>query len=52
MIRKMSADPGKLRMYNDIIQEEQSRGFIEKMNNPDITNEVCHYIPHHAVLKD
>ena len=22
------------------------------MNNPDTTNGVCHYIPHHAVLKD
>ena len=52
MIRKLTADPEKLRMYNDIIQEQQSRGFIERVNNPDTTNGVCHYIPHHAVLKD
>ena len=52
MIRRLAADPEKLHMYNDIIQEQQSRGFIERVNNSDITNGVCHYIPHHAVLKD
>jgi len=51
-IRKLAADPEKLRMYNDIIQEQQSRGFNERVKNPDMTNRVCHYIPHHAVLKD
>ena len=52
MIRKLTTDPEKLRMYNDIIQEQLSRGFIERVNNPDLTNGECHYIPHHAVLKD
>ena len=52
MIRKLTSDPEKLRMYNDIIQEQPSRGFIERVNNPDTTNGVCHYIPHHAVLKN
>ena len=52
MIRKLTTDPEKLRMYNDIIQEQLSRGFIERVNNPDLTNGECHYIAHHAVLKD
>ena len=52
MVRKLAEDPKKLRMYNDIIQEQQSRDFIERVNNPETTNGVCHYIPHHAVLKD
>ena len=52
MIRKLTTDPEKLRMYNDVIQEQLSRGFIERVNNPDLTNGECHYIPHHAVLKD
>ena len=52
IIRKLTADPEKLPIYSDIIQEQQSRGLIERMNNPDMTNGVCHYIPHHAVLKD
>ena len=39
-------------MYNDIIQKQQSRGFIERVNNSDKTNGVYHYIPHHAVLKN
>ena len=49
MIRSLTADPEKLHMYNDIIQDQQSRGFIERVNNSDVTNGVCHYIPHHAV---
>lgn len=52
MIRKLTADPEKLRMYNDIIREQQSWGFIKRVNNPDKNNGVCHYIPHRAVLKD
>ena len=52
MIRKLTSDPEKLRMYYYIIQEQQSRGFIERVNNRDTTNGVCRYIPHHAVLKD
>ena len=52
MVRRLAANPEKLHLYNDIIQEQQSRGFIEKVKDPDTTNEVCHYIPHHAVHKD
>ena len=52
MVRKLAEDPKKLRMYNDIIQEQQSQDFIERVNNPETTNGVCHYIPHQAVLKD
>ena len=52
MVRRLTADPEKLRMYNDIIQEQQSRGFIEKVTDANTSNGVCHYIPHHAVYKD
>ena len=52
MMRKLTSDPEKLRMYNDIIQEQPSRGLIERVNNPDTTDGVCHYIPHHTVLKN
>ena len=52
MVRRLAANPEKLHLYNDIIQEQQSRGFIEKVKDLDTTNEVCHYIPHHAVHKD
>ncbi|XP_068707804.1 uncharacterized protein [Montipora foliosa] len=52
MVRRLAANPEKLHLYNDIIQEQKSRDFIEKLKDPDTTNEVCHYIPHHAVHKD
>ena len=40
MVRRLAADPDKLRMYNDIIQEQQSRGFIERVTDPSTTNGV------------
>lgn len=52
MIRKLAANSEKLRMYDDIIQDQQYRGLIERVNNLDTTNGVYYYIPHHAVLKD
>ena len=51
MVRRLTVDTEKLPMYNDIIQERQSRGFIERVKDPDTTNGLCHYIPHHAVHK-
>ncbi|XP_068692428.1 uncharacterized protein [Montipora foliosa] len=39
MVRRLAANPEKLHLYNDIIQEQQSRGFIKKVKDPDTTNE-------------
>ena len=40
-----------LRVYNDIIKEQERRGFIEKIDSSPPKRPV-HYIPHHHVHKD
>jgi hypothetical protein len=41
-----------LKTYSELINEQSKRGFIERVTNPETPNGYCHYIPHHAVLKD
>lgn len=52
MVRRLSTSPFKLNMYNDIITDQERRGFIERVEDPATVNGPCHYIPHHAVHKD
>ncbi|VDI39959.1 Hypothetical predicted protein [Mytilus galloprovincialis] len=40
------------RMYGDIISDQERRGFIEKVSDETLTENLIHYIPHHAVKKD
>ena len=42
--------PDLLQVYNDIIKEQESRGFIEKIDSSPPTGPV-HYIPHYHVNK-
>ncbi|XP_070546142.1 uncharacterized protein [Ptychodera flava] len=48
MIRRL--EPDIRDTYNRIINEQEKRGFIERVPIDDVT--VGHYIPHHAVKKD
>jgi len=50
LARKLSQEPKLLQLYNDIIREQEQRGFIEKVSSPDLAAD-CHYIPHHPVRK-
>ncbi len=49
--RRLHHNPDLLRCYREIINEQESRGFIEKVTNPDPKASV-HYIPHHPVTKE
>ena len=40
-----------LKLYGDIISDQEKRGFIEKVETSEISNRMP-YIPHHAVKKD
>ena len=51
LVNKLSRTPQLLTTYNNILSEQVTRGFIEKVNSPFPTTN-CHYIPHHAVKKD
>ena len=51
LINRLSLTPQLLQTYNDIIHEQVTRGFIEKVQNTlDIPGKT-HYIPHHCVKK-
>ncbi len=52
MIHRLSNDPEKLKMYNDVIVSQEKQDFIEKVENPNKNTRTCHYIPHHAVIKE
>ena len=50
LAHKLSQEPELLQLYDSIIQEQEQRGFIEKVSVPDLAADV-HYIPHHPVRK-
>ena len=52
MVHNLAKDPQKLKMYNDVIVEQERRGFIERVACPGVTKGKCHYLPHHAVFKE
>ena len=51
LARRLTASPELLTTYNNILKDQERRGFIEKINSPAV-NSYCHYIPHHAVKKE
>lgn len=50
LARKLHQEPELLQLYSNIIQEQEQRGFIEKVSVPDLAAD-AHYIPHHPVRK-
>ena len=51
LTRRLQQTPELLKCYNDIIKEQDARGFIEKVNNSQPSDR-AHYLPHHPVKKD
>ena len=53
VIKRLSKDPEMFRMYSDIIQDQERRGFIERVPDSELqeTGNQVHYIPHHPVKK-
>ena len=51
LVKRLVKTPQLLQLYNQIITEQQARGFIERVE-PSNDNSTVHYIPHHAVKKD
>ena len=48
---RLAKTPGLLKMYGEIIKEQEKRGYIEKVNTTSSQANV-HYIPHHPVRKE
>jgi hypothetical protein len=51
-IYRLKQQPEMLKKYGEIINEQEKRGFIEKVPNAEIPSRNAHYIPHHGVKKE
>ena len=49
--RKLLKEPELIREYNQIIEEQLSKGIVEKVAAEDNEKENVHYLPHHAVIR-
>ena len=50
MANRLAKTPHLLQIYNNIIEEQESRGFVERVMSNTSTS--VHYIPHHPVRKE
>ena len=51
LVSRLTQSPALLHLYNDIISDQEKRGFIERLLS-DHQPEQVHYLPHHPVKKD
>jgi len=51
MAQRLSKTPHLLQLYNQIITDQEARGFIERVNHHCEKGSV-HYIPHHPIRKE
>ena len=51
MAYRLAKTPKLLRMYNTIIEDQERRGFIEKVTD-NLEHTTIHYIPHHPIRKE
>ena len=53
LIGRLAESPALLHFYNEIIGDQEGRGFIEKVpTSPNTQSTNIHYLPHHPVHKD
>ena len=52
MEQHLARDPQNVKMYSDIIIEQEKRVFTERVTDPETTVGTCHYLPHHALFKE
>ena len=50
-LKKLEKNPEHIKLYSEIIREQESKGFIERVENACVT-ESTHYLPHLAVVKE
>ena len=51
LVHKLKQTPELLNIYDNIIKDQEKRGFIERVNDDDTTKN-AHYLPHRPVKKD
>ena len=51
MVHQLSRTPELLKQYGTIIDDQERKGFIERVADSDYTSST-HYIPHHPARKE
>ncbi|XP_053380752.1 uncharacterized protein LOC128548961 [Mercenaria mercenaria] len=53
VVNRLRKEPNCLQKYSEIMNEQEQRGFVEKIvDDPSRPNTTVHYIPHHPVKKE
>ena len=53
LVRRLASTPDLMKTYNQIIKEQERRGFVERVSSSSqLQNGQTHYIPHHHVRKE
>ena len=53
LVRRLASTPDLMRTYDQIIKEQERRGFVERVSSTSqLGNVQAHYIPHHHVRKE
>lgn len=50
-LKKLKQNPNHVKLYSEIIEEQEKKGFIERVGDARVTP-ATHYLPHLAVVKD
>ena len=50
-LKKLEKNPNHVALYSDILEEQEKKGFIERVDDAKVTPST-HYLPHLAVVKD
>ena len=51
LLKRLQQNPEVLREYNSIICEQLEKGIVEVVRDSEVTPDVTHYLPHHAVTR-
>jgi hypothetical protein len=51
LLKRLQQNPEVLREYDSIICDQLERGIIEEVGDSEVTSNVIHYLPHHAVIR-
>ena len=53
LVRRLATTLDLIKTYNQIIKEQERRGFVERVSSTSLLrNGQIHYIPHHHVRKE
>lgn len=50
LLQRLKQSPSVLQQYNSIIEDQIKQGVVEPVSNLTTSN-LCHYLPHHAVVR-